>query len=74
MFGTASLSNSTLVCTYCLVFPLSGKKLYQDLKEKFGKKKLPPFQKGHMACVSYTQNHKRKSFNPRGQSERRALS
>lgn len=50
MFGTASLNNSTLACTYCLVFPLSGKKLYQDLKEKFGKKKLPPFQKGHMAC------------------------
>lgn len=52
MFGTASLSNSTLACTYCLVFPLSGKKLYQDLKEKFGEKKLPPFQKEHMACVS----------------------
>ena len=52
MFGTASLSNSTLACTYCLVFPLSGKKLYQDLKEKFRKKKLPPFQKEHMACES----------------------
>ena len=52
MFGTARLSYSTPVCTYCLVFPLSGKKLYQDLKEKFRKKKLPPFQKEHMACES----------------------
>ena len=73
MFGTASLSNSTLACTYCLVFPLSGKKLYQDLKEKIWKEKVTPISERAYG-VSYTQNHKRKSFNPRGQSERRALS